>query len=88
MHLCYLRSFEHPPLPGDTLQELEQRVERQNAQWVGRRCQHEKTQRQRMLEAAGHYSGASREDFLKKAGSFTMASCKEKDRLETMRHKS
>ena len=73
---------------GDSLQETEMEVERENLRWVGKRCQIERAQKQRMHEAVRHYAGMVREDAVAKAGSFATPSCVEKDRLERMRNRS
>ena len=64
---------------------MQERVEAENARKVGRRCQAERSHRQRMMDAAGQYNGAERARMLEQADGFPLEWCDEKDRLDAMK---
>ena len=70
----------------DTLRKLEDRVESENLRRVSRRCQADRNQRQKMIEAAGHYGGDDKARMLEQAHSYPLEWCDEKDRLDALRH--
>lgn len=74
-------------LHGETeqLHKMEDKVEADNLRSVSRRCQAERGQRQRMIDAAGHYQGAERAQMLEQANGFPLEWCEEKDRLDALR---
>ena len=65
-----------------SLHEIETKIETDNARRVERRCKHERTHKQRMHEAAGHYSGTQREQFLDSASRVPQPWCDEKENLD------
>jgi len=65
--------------------KLEDRVERENMMLLRRRCNAERTQKQKMVEAANHYSGADKAKMLAQADDMNMRWCDEKNRLEAIK---
>ena len=57
-------------------------MERQTLAKVRQRCRHERAQRQKMMEAAGHYQGQERTSMQEQAGRAHMRWCDELSRLE------
>jgi len=78
-------SFELLHQDAASLRKVEDRIENDNLQSMRRRCNAERTQKQKMTEAANHYNGADKARMLESADSFHMRFCDEKDRLDAMR---
>ncbi|KAL1507017.1 hypothetical protein AB1Y20_009432 [Prymnesium parvum] len=78
-------SFEllHPDAA--SLRKVEDRVETSMQQTLRRRCSAERTQKQKMVEAANHYNGADKIRMLERADKLQMRYCDQKDRLDAMR---
>jgi DnaJ family protein B protein 12 len=70
---------------GASLREIETKVEADNFRRVERRCRHERGHKQRMNEAAGHYSGEQRDQYLDAAARVAQPWCDEKAHLEATR---
>ena len=79
-------SFELFHSDVDSLRKLEERVESENLRRVSRRCQADRNQRQKMIDAAGHYSGEEKARMLEQAHSYPLEWCDEKDRLDALRN--
>mmetsp|Transcript_48351 Transcript_48351/g.151954 ORF Transcript_48351/g.151954 Transcript_48351/m.151954 type:complete len:273 (+) Transcript_48351:111-929(+) len=75
-------SFELFHADGASLATAEGEVERQTLAKVRQRCRHERAQRQKMMEAAGHYQGQERTAMQEQAGRAHMRWCDELSRLE------
>ena len=77
-------SFELAHAEGKSLREVEAKVEADNLKRVGRRCRHERNQKQQMVEVAGHYSGAERQQMLDRAAKMAQPWCDEKAHLDEL----
>lgn len=78
-------SFELLHADAASLRKVEDRIENENMQQLRRRCNAERMQKQKMTEAANHYSGPDKARMLESADSFYMRYCDEKDRLDALR---
>jgi len=67
-----------------SLRALEDKVESDNLRRVKKLCKHERTQKQRMMEAAGHHSGDQRAKIDAQIANYKMRQCEEQDRLESL----
>ena len=77
-----LETDSSAPPTGASLATAEGEVERQTLAKVRQRCRHERAQRQKMMEAAGHYQGQERTSMQEQAGRAHMRWCDELSRLE------
>jgi len=78
-------SFELRHSDAATLHKLEERVENDALQRVRRRCNAERTSKQKMVDAANAHQGAERERMFAQADKVTMHWCEQKDALESAR---
>ena len=78
-------TFEMRHADPETLRQVEARVEADTLQRVRRRCQAERTSKQRMVDAANQNKGEERSRMFEAADAVEMRWCDEKDRLEAAR---
>jgi hypothetical protein len=75
-------TFELLHTDAESLNAMEDQVERLNLNGLRQRCRHERVQRQRMMDMAAHYSGEQRASMQDQAGRFPLRWCDELDRYE------
>ena len=59
-------------------------VENENLRRIKKLCRHERTQKQRMVEAASHHSGEQVVKMNSQISSYKMRQCEEQERLESL----